>query len=56
MNLNKFTEKAQEAILASPQLAAEQNHAQVEPEHLLVALHGVARGLGGHALVGGPGR
>jgi ATP-dependent Clp protease ATP-binding subunit ClpB len=38
MNLNKFTEKAQEAILASPQFATELNHAQVEPEHLLVAL------------------
>ncbi|MFN2445675.1 MAG: ATP-dependent chaperone ClpB [Vicinamibacterales bacterium] len=38
MNLNKFTEKAQEAVLASPQLAAELNHAQVDPEHLLVAL------------------
>jgi ATP-dependent Clp protease ATP-binding subunit ClpB len=38
MNLNKFTEKAQEAILASPQLASELNHAQVEPEHLMVAL------------------
>ncbi len=38
MNLNKFTEKAQEAILASPPLASELNHAQVEPEHLLVAL------------------
>ena len=38
MNLNKFTEKAQEAVLASPQLASELNHAQVEPEHLLVAL------------------
>jgi ATP-dependent Clp protease ATP-binding subunit ClpB len=38
MNLNKFTEKAQEAVLASPQLASELNHAQVEPDHLLVAL------------------
>jgi ATP-dependent Clp protease ATP-binding subunit ClpB len=38
MNLNKFTEKAQEAVLASPQLATELSHAQVEPEHLLVAL------------------
>jgi ATP-dependent Clp protease ATP-binding subunit ClpB len=38
MNLNKFTEKAQEAILASPQLATELNHAQVDPEHLLVTL------------------
>src|SRR5262245_50881490 len=38
MNLNKFTEKAQEAVVASPQLASEMNHAQVEPEHLLVSL------------------
>jgi ATP-dependent Clp protease ATP-binding subunit ClpB len=45
MNLNKFTEKAQEAILASPQLASEHNHAQVEPEHLLVALVEQAEGV-----------
>jgi len=38
MNLNKFTEKAQEAVLAAPQLASALNHAQVEPEHLLVTL------------------
>ena len=38
MNLNKFTEKAQEATVAAPQLAAEYNHVQVEPEHLLVTL------------------
>ena len=38
MNLNKFTEKAQEAVLAAPQLASTLNHAQVEPEHLLVTL------------------
>jgi ATP-dependent Clp protease ATP-binding subunit ClpB len=38
MNLNKFTEKAQEAVLAAPQLASELHHAQVEPEHLLVTL------------------
>src|SRR6185295_5023252 len=38
MNLNKFTEKAQEAVVAAPQLATELNHAQVEPEHLLVTL------------------
>src|SRR5918994_1643425 len=30
MNLNKFTEKAQEAVLASPSLASELNHAQAE--------------------------
>ena len=38
MNLNKFTEKAQEAVIQSPQLATEMGHAQVEPEHLLVSL------------------
>src|SRR5262245_44080246 len=38
MNINKFTEKAQEALLGAQQLAEQMNHAQVEPEHLLVAL------------------
>jgi ATP-dependent Clp protease ATP-binding subunit ClpB len=38
MNLNKFTEKAQEAVITAPQLASELNHSQVEPEHLLVTL------------------
>ena len=38
MNLNKFTEKAQEAVIAAPSLASEMSHAQVEPEHLLVTL------------------
>ncbi len=38
MNLQKFTEKAQQAILATPDLAREYGHAAVEPEHLLVTL------------------
>jgi ATP-dependent Clp protease ATP-binding subunit ClpB len=38
MNLNKLTEKAQEAIIASQNLATEQNHSEVTPEHLLVTL------------------
>jgi ATP-dependent Clp protease ATP-binding subunit ClpB len=38
MNLNKFTEKAQEAVVAAQSLAAEMHHAQIEPEHLLVTL------------------
>lgn len=38
MNLNKFTEKAQEAVVAAPELAAVHQHAQAEPEHLLVTL------------------
>jgi ATP-dependent Clp protease ATP-binding subunit ClpB len=38
MNINKYTEKAQEAILAAQHLAEQSSHALVEPEHLLVAL------------------
>jgi len=38
MNLNKFTEKAQEAVLTAQNLATEFTHAEVTPEHLLVAL------------------
>ena len=38
MNINKYTEKAQEAIASAQQLAEQASHAQIEPEHLLVAL------------------
>ncbi len=38
MNLNKFTEKAQEAVFGAQQLAESLNHPQIEPEHLLVTL------------------
>jgi ATP-dependent Clp protease ATP-binding subunit ClpB len=38
MNINKYTEKAQEAVLAAQQLAEQMSHAQIDPEHLLVAL------------------
>ncbi len=38
MNINKYTEKAREAVAAAIELAQQQNHPQVEPEHLLVAL------------------
>src|SRR5687767_461571 len=38
MNLNKYTEKAQEAVLAAQRIAEQSNHAQIEPEHLLLAL------------------
>jgi ATP-dependent Clp protease ATP-binding subunit ClpB len=38
MNVNKYTEKAQDAIAAAQRLAEQSNHAQIEPEHLLVAL------------------
>jgi ATP-dependent Clp protease ATP-binding subunit ClpB len=38
MDLNRFTEKAQEAILQAQSLAGEYSHAQIEGEHLLLAL------------------
>src|SRR4051794_31574446 len=38
MNLNKYTEKAQEAVVAAQRLAEQKNHPQIEPEHLLAAL------------------
>ncbi len=38
MDLNRYTEKAQEAILRSQGLAMEYGHPQIEPEHLLAAL------------------
>jgi ATP-dependent Clp protease ATP-binding subunit ClpB len=37
-NLNKLTEKAQEAVLAAQRLAEERHHTQLEPEHLLYTL------------------
>ncbi len=38
MNINRFTEKAQEALLAAQKLAEERSHTQVEVEHLLYTL------------------
>jgi ATP-dependent Clp protease ATP-binding subunit ClpB len=38
MNLNKYTEKAQEAVLGAQQLAERAGHAELTPEHLLLAL------------------
>jgi ATP-dependent Clp protease ATP-binding subunit ClpB len=37
-NLNRLTEKAQEALAAAQRLAEERRHTQLEPEHLLHAL------------------
>ncbi|MDM7998587.1 MAG: ATP-dependent chaperone ClpB [Dehalococcoidia bacterium] len=45
MNLNKFTEKAQEAILAAQQIAENSNHSQLDVEHLLLALLEQAEGV-----------
>jgi len=38
MNINKYTEKAREAVAAAIELAQQSSHPQIEPEHLLVAL------------------
>src|SRR5205085_9579579 len=38
MNINKFTEKAHEAVLTAQALTEQLNHALIEPEHLLLAL------------------
>ena len=38
MNLKRYTEKSQEAVLAARQLAERRHHPQIEPEHLLVTL------------------
>ncbi|HSQ16943.1 MAG TPA: ATP-dependent chaperone ClpB [Anaerolineales bacterium] len=38
MNLDKFTQKSQEAILAAQTLARDLNHQAIEPAHLLMAL------------------
>lgn len=38
MNLERFTQKAQEAIVQAQQLAQDLNHQSIEPAHLLLAL------------------
>ncbi len=38
MNINKYTEKAREAVAAAIELAQQGNNPQLEPEHLLAAL------------------
>jgi ATP-dependent Clp protease ATP-binding subunit ClpB len=38
MNLDRFTQKAQQAILTAQQIAQEMNHTEIEPAHLLLAL------------------
>ena len=38
MDLNKYTQKSQEAILSAQQMAQEYDHSAIEPAHLLLAL------------------
>ena len=45
LNMNKLTEKAQEAVGTAQQLAEERHHSQLEPEHLLRTLVGQEDGV-----------
>ncbi len=45
MNINKYTEKAREAVAAAADLAGQLSHPQIEPEHLLAALAGQKDGI-----------
>lgn len=45
MNLQKYTEKAQESILTAREIAQDANHNQIEPLHLLSALVNQADGV-----------
>jgi ATP-dependent Clp protease ATP-binding subunit ClpB len=38
MNINKYTEKAQEAVIAAQTLADREGHPEITPEHLLITL------------------
>src|SRR5687768_11802188 len=38
MDLNRFTQKAQQAVLSAQRLTSEYNHPDITPEHLLLAL------------------
>lgn len=50
MNINKFTEKAQEAVSEAQKLAEQQNHSQIDNEHLLQALLTQNEGVAAEAL------
>ncbi len=50
MNLNRYTQRAQEVIMASQELAQSNNHSQIEPEHLLLALLQQEDGVAGEIL------
>jgi len=52
MDVNRFTEKAGQALVRSQELARENGHTQVEPEHLLLALLQQENGIAGQILAG----
>ena len=45
MDLNKYTQKSQEAILSARQVAQDYSHQAIEPPHLLLALLHIATGI-----------
>src|SRR5271168_3476587 len=45
MDMNRFSEKSQEALQGAQRLAARLNHQQIDVEHLLLALLDQERGL-----------
>ena len=45
MDLNKYTQKSQEAILNAQNIAQDYNHQSIEPAHLLLALLGQEEGV-----------
>ena len=51
MSVNRPTVRAQEALAAAVELAAERGHPQAEPEHLLVGLVGQPEGVVAPVLV-----
>jgi len=46
MDLNRFTERAQEAVAAAQSIAAAHRHQQIEPEHLFAAIYQQKDGVG----------
>ena len=45
MDLNRFTQKAQQAVVEAQSLAGEYHHNEITPEHLLLALLHQAEGI-----------
>ena len=45
MDLNRFTEKAQQALAGAQKIAARMNHQQIEVEHVLLSLLDQEKGL-----------
>lgn len=50
MNINRFTEKAQESIASAQKLAEDNNHSQVDTEHLFLSLVNQEDGIIPHIL------